>query len=79
MRRERRRLRLQTAYGYALVGLRGQHSSDAKAAFSRARELAAASQEPLQRFSVYYGLWAGSFTRCETTVCRVGMAGFVDR
>jgi class 3 adenylate cyclase/predicted ATPase len=64
------RLRLQTAYGYALVGLRGQHSSDANVAFSRARELAAASQEPLQRFSVSYGLWAGSFTRCETMVCQ---------
>ena len=61
------RLRLQIAYGNALIGLRG-HSSETKAAFSRARELVAASQEPLERFSVYYGLWAGSFTRCETTV-----------
>ena len=60
----------QTAYGNALVGLRGQHSSEAKAAFSRARELAAASQEPPERFSVYWGLWAGSFARCETTVCQ---------
>ena len=86
------RLRLQIAYGNALVGLRGQHSSEAKAAFSRARELAAASQEPLQRFSVYYGLWAGSFARCETTVmpgtlhrdaerCRTiaGLAGILRR
>src|SRR5262249_27179551 len=64
------RLRLQTAYANALVGLRGQHSSEAKAAFSRARELAAGSHEPLQRFPVYYGLWASSFTRCETTVCQ---------
>jgi tetratricopeptide (TPR) repeat protein len=61
------RLRLQTAYGNALIALRG-HTSETKAAFSRARELAAASQDPLERFSVYYGLWAGSFTRCETTV-----------
>jgi predicted ATPase len=64
------RLRLETAYGNALVGLRGQHSSKAKAAFSRARELAAASQEPPERFSVYWGLRAGSFARCETTVCQ---------
>ena len=64
------RLRLQTAYSNALVGLRGQHSSETTAAFSRARELAAASQEPLERFSVYWGLWAGSFARCETTVCQ---------
>ena len=64
------RLRLQIAYGNALVGLRGQHSSETKAAFSRARELSAASRDPLQRFSVYYGLWAGRFARCETTACQ---------
>jgi predicted ATPase len=64
------RLRLQTDYGNALVGLRGWHSSEAKAVFSRASELAATSHEPLQRFPVYYGLWASSFTRCETTSVR---------
>ena len=64
------RLRLQIAYSNALVGLHGQHSSEAQAAFSRARELAATSGTPLERFSIYYGLWAGSFARCETTVCQ---------
>jgi predicted ATPase len=62
------RLRLQIAYAYALVGLTGQQSSETKVAFSRARELAAANGTPLERFSVYYGLWTSSFTRCETTV-----------
>ena len=28
------------------------------------------ARRPLQRFSVSYGLWAGSFTRCETMVCQ---------
>ena len=62
------RLRLQIAYSNALVGLTGNHSSETKVAFSRARELAAASGTPLERFSIYYGLWAGSYARSETTV-----------
>src|SRR6516162_3340675 len=62
------RLRLQIAYSNALVGLTGNHSSETEVAFTRARELAAASGTPLERFSIYYGLWAGSYTRSETTV-----------
>jgi class 3 adenylate cyclase len=62
------RLRLQIAYSNAVVGLRGQHAPETKAAFSRAHELAAVSQETLERVSISYGLWAGSFARCETTV-----------
>jgi len=60
------RLKLQTAYGNALLQARGQHSPETQEAFSRARELAGV-EEPLQRFSSYYGLWVGGYVRSEKT------------
>ena len=59
------RLRLQTSYGNALLQARGMQSSETQRAFSRARELAGGVDDPLQRFSTYYGLWAGHYVRGE--------------
>ena len=61
----RRRLRLQIACGQALISARGHGAPETTAAFTRARELAAAIDDPAERFSVYYGLWAGSYYRGE--------------
>jgi tetratricopeptide (TPR) repeat protein len=61
----RHRLRLQIACGQALISARGYGAPETTAAFTRARELAAAIDDPAERFSVYYGLWAGSYVRGE--------------
>jgi adenylate cyclase len=41
---------------------RGFGAEEAKAAFIRARELAAAIDNPTERFAVHYGLWLGNVT-----------------
>jgi predicted ATPase len=61
----RRRLKLQTSYGQAMLQARGQHSPETQQAFERARELAGGDDDPLQRFSTYYGLWVGGLARSE--------------
>jgi hypothetical protein len=38
-------------------------SPETQTAFRRARELAGGGDDPVQRFSTYYGLWAGHFVR----------------
>jgi predicted ATPase len=59
------RLELQTAYGNALLHARGMHSGEAREAFRQARELTDGIEDPLQRFSTYYGLWLGGAARSE--------------
>jgi len=59
------RLRLQIAYGQALLSARGYSASETSAAFSRARDLAQSIEDPAARIPIYYGLWAGSYVRCE--------------
>jgi predicted ATPase len=59
------RLKLQTSLANALLQARGQHSPETQEAFSRARELAGGIDDPLQRFSTYYGLWVGGYVRSE--------------
>jgi len=61
----RRRLRLQIACGQALISARGHGALETTAAFARARELAAEIDDATERFSVYYGLWAGGYVRGE--------------
>ena len=58
-------LRLQIAKGNALIAAQGHHAHATTAAFARARELAAQLDDPPERFSAYYGVWVGSFTRAE--------------
>ena len=58
-------LRLQIAYGQALIAQRGYAAPETTAAFVRARELAAGIDDAAERLSVYAGLWAGSWIRGE--------------
>jgi predicted ATPase len=65
-----RRLRLQTSYGQAMLHARGYSAPETTAAFARARELTAGIENPAERFSVYFGLWAGSFVRGDLAATR---------
>ncbi len=58
-----RRLKLQTDLGQALLWSRGFNAAESRAAFIRARELAAAVDNPTERFTIYYGLWVGNLSR----------------
>jgi class 3 adenylate cyclase len=60
------RLRLQISLSNATMQAHGQHAPDVRAAFLRARELAVAVDDPIERISAYYGLWVGSYMRGET-------------
>jgi predicted ATPase len=51
------RLRLQVAYGAALVSTRGHGAPETKASFDLARELARGGGDPVARFSALYGDW----------------------
>jgi class 3 adenylate cyclase/predicted ATPase len=64
------RLRLQTSLGNALSWAKGYHAPETAAAFARARELASQQEDVSERFSVYWGLWAGHLARCEPVVMR---------
>ncbi len=55
------RLKLQTSYGQAMLHARGYSAPETKAAFARARELTAGIEDPSERFSVLFGLWANGF------------------
>jgi predicted ATPase len=65
-----RRLKLQTGYGQALMFSRGFGAEESKAAFIRARELAAAIDNPTERFTIYFGLWVGHTVRSELEFAR---------
>jgi predicted ATPase len=64
------RLRLQTSLGNALFWAKGYQALETSAAFARARELANQVEDESERFSAYYGLWAGHLTRCEPAPAR---------
>jgi class 3 adenylate cyclase/tetratricopeptide (TPR) repeat protein len=59
------RVKLQTSFGNALIAARGHGALETTAAFARARELAAAVDDPMERLSANYGLWVGNFSRGE--------------
>src|ERR1700748_2797672 len=44
---------------------RGYGAKESKAAFNRARELATAIDNATERFTIYYGLYAGNIARGE--------------
>jgi predicted ATPase len=58
-----RRLKLQTDLGTALMLSRGYAAEASNAAFIRARELAAATNNATERFAIYYGQWGGHIVR----------------
>jgi predicted ATPase len=72
------RLRLQIAYGQALIHARGFASQETTAAFSRAREFASGIEDVTERFPVYYGLWASSWVRGELAQMREPAQAFLD-
>jgi tetratricopeptide (TPR) repeat protein len=49
---------------------RGFSAEESKAAFIRARELAATIDNPTERFTIYYGLWVGNLLRGELRLAR---------
>jgi class 3 adenylate cyclase/tetratricopeptide (TPR) repeat protein len=72
------RLRLQIACGNALMASRGHHAAETTAAFARARELAVGLDEPIERFSAYYGLWVGHYVRGEIAPMRELAEAFLN-
>jgi class 3 adenylate cyclase/tetratricopeptide (TPR) repeat protein len=66
----RLRLRVQLAYGQALIAARGYGAREAVAAIERARELATDIDDADTRFSIHYGLWVGSYARGELKAMR---------
>jgi class 3 adenylate cyclase/predicted ATPase len=64
------RLKLQTDLGKALMWFRGYGAKESKAAFNRARELAASIDDATERFTIYYGLYAGNIARGELGFAR---------
>jgi len=66
----KQRLKLQTDLGKAIMWSRGFGAKESKAAFIRARELAAAIDNATERFTTYYGLWVGNLVRGELEFAR---------
>jgi hypothetical protein len=64
------RLKIQAYLGKALMFFRGFAADESKAAFIRARELAAAIDDATERFTIYFGLWAGNLLRGELRLAR---------
>src|SRR5262249_46056141 len=56
--------------GKALMFSRGFGAEESKAAFIRARELAASIDNPTERFTIYHGLWSGHTVRGELRLAR---------
>jgi predicted ATPase len=66
----RRRLHLQIGLGNALIWAKGYQAPETSAAFARACELANRVEDASERFSAYYGLWAGHLNRSEPALLR---------
>jgi predicted ATPase len=62
---ESARVKLQTNFGHALIAARGDAALETTAGFARARELAAAVDDPIERLSANFGLWVGYLSRGE--------------
>src|SRR6516165_960725 len=64
------RLKIQTDLAKALMWSRGFGADESRAAFIRARELAAVIDNPTERFTIYFGLWLGNMVRGELRFAR---------
>ena len=62
---QQRRLHLQTAYGQAVMWSKGFGAEETKAAFARAAELAAKSDDFSERFAAAHGQWTIAILRSE--------------
>jgi class 3 adenylate cyclase/tetratricopeptide (TPR) repeat protein len=65
-----RRLKLQTSYGQALLWSKGYADKEAKAAFTRAEELAGGIEDTAERLKIYYGQCLGNLLRGEYTLAQ---------
>jgi class 3 adenylate cyclase/predicted ATPase/ABC-type transport system involved in cytochrome c biogenesis ATPase subunit len=63
-------LRIQLAYGQALIHTRSWGAAETTAAFARARELATGIEDLAERFVAYWGIWAGCYVRAELAPMR---------
>jgi predicted ATPase len=66
----RRRLHLQTAYGQAMMWAKGFAAEETQAAFSRATELTAKSDDFAERFAAAHFQWTRAFLRGELRSAR---------
>ena len=65
-----RRVKLQTAYGQALMLAKGFASQEAKDAFARAREMSGGRDDAAERFPAYYAQFVRSYMRAEWSQAR---------
>jgi predicted ATPase len=65
-----RRLKLQTSYGQALQWSKGYVAEEATAAFKRAQELAAGTDDDAERFRIHQGQFVASYMRAELRVAQ---------
>jgi predicted ATPase len=71
------KLKLQAAYGNALIAARGFGAPETSAAFARAQEAAAFDKNAPERLSPIYGLWVGSLLRGESLPMRAHASTFL--
>jgi class 3 adenylate cyclase/predicted ATPase len=72
-----RRLHLQTAYGQAVMWAKGFAAEETKAAFARASELAANTDNFAARFATGHSQWASAMVRGEQRRARVLASSFL--
>jgi len=71
-------LKLQIDSGQALIQTLGWSAPQTSAAFARARELAIGIEDPLERLTIYYGIWTGSFARGELAAARMTADALIE-
>jgi class 3 adenylate cyclase len=71
-------LKLQVSYGQALIAVRGFAAPETSAAFVRANLLATRIEDPLERYSIFYGLWSGHYVRGDMPAMAEAAQSFLD-
>ena len=69
---------MHVAYGNALFAARGPGAPETAQAFARARQSAVGDNAALERLSVDYGLWVGSYVRGELSAMREHAKAFLS-
>jgi class 3 adenylate cyclase/tetratricopeptide (TPR) repeat protein len=72
-----RRLKLQTDYGQALIWSKGFAAGETKAAFERAREIAAPTVVDAERYRSYHAQWGASFMGGDLDTARKTVESFL--
>jgi class 3 adenylate cyclase/predicted ATPase len=73
----KRRLKLQTSLGQAMMWSRGFGSNESMTAFARARTLAEGIDNASERFDAYHGLFTGSLLRGELSLAQETAENFL--